>query len=75
MTDGDDLFMHAVDVLERAGLGSSQARNVIIQRLRAAGYDGIAGTINDEGAARPVYAIFNGDEDTRIALRQFCCLD
>ena len=62
VTDGDDLFMHAVDVLERAGLGSGQARNVIIQRLRAAGYDGIAGTINDEGAARPVYAIFNGDD-------------
>ena len=59
--DGDDLYVAAVDVLERTGLGQGQARNVINQRLRTAGYDGVAGTMDDEGVARPVFAIFDGD--------------
>ena len=44
-----------------------QAQNI----FRLLGYD-----IDDEIPMEVFkHAIFNGDEDTRIALRQFCCLD
>jgi hypothetical protein len=60
--DGDDLYSLAMDVLERSGMSETSARNVIVKELMSEGYDAAVGTLDDGGAAVPVFAIFNSDD-------------
>ena len=59
--DGDDLYALAVDAMERSGMSADRAKAIINRGLKDNGYDGILGTIDDEGLARPIAAIFNGE--------------
>ena len=59
--EGDDLFAEAVDALERSGMSERKAITTLTQRLRREGYEAIAGTMDDDGVARPIYAILSGD--------------
>lgn len=59
--EGDDLYTLAIETLERSGMNPMTARTTVANDLFAAGYDGVAGTIEDNGAALPVFAIFESD--------------
>lgn len=59
--DGDDLYEMTKAAILAQGLTEKQAATRIKKALRAAGYEGVMGTIDDKGVNRNIVALFDGD--------------
>ena len=59
--DGEDLYVATKGAIMAQGLTDKQANTKIKNALRKAGYDGVMGTMDDNGVNRPIIALFDGD--------------
>lgn len=59
--DGEDLYAVTKSAIMAQGLTEKQANTKIKNALRKAGYEGVMGTMDDNGTNRLVIALFDGD--------------